>query len=130
MFGEPTIVSADAGLNRFIFQNEGRMFESSYPSSIDGILGKWSMLVLNGDIHRDMRNISLNFLSHSRLKNYLIKEVERHTLIVLNSWIENSTFSAQDEAKKVSFISFISLLPNKINFNHLFKLLVQLVYLD
>ncbi|XP_057528539.1 steroid (22S)-hydroxylase [Amaranthus tricolor] len=103
LFGEPTIVSADAGLNRFIFQNEGRMFESSYPSSIDGILGKWSMLVLNGDIHRDMRNISLNFLSHSRLKNYLIKEVERHTLIVLNSWIENSTFSAQDEAKKFTF---------------------------
>ncbi|KAL2905556.1 Cytochrome P450 90B1 [Bienertia sinuspersici] len=103
LFGEPTIVSADAGLNRFIFQNEGRMFESSYPSSIDGILGKWSMLVLNGDIHRDMRNISLNFLSHSRLKYHLIKEVERNTLLVLNTWQENSCFSAQDEAKKFTF---------------------------
>nr|ATN97047.1 cytochrome P450 superfamily protein [Linum usitatissimum]ATN97049.1 cytochrome P450 monooxygenase [Linum usitatissimum] len=100
LFGEPTIVSADAGLNRFILQNEGRLFECSYPRSIGGILGKWSMLVLVGDMHRNMRIISLNFLSHARIRTHLLKEVERHTLLVLSSWNHNSTFSAQDEAKK------------------------------
>ncbi|KAH8503555.1 hypothetical protein Peur_067289 [Populus x canadensis] len=103
LFGEPTIVSADAGLNRFILQNEGRLFESSYPKSIGGILGKWSMLVLVGDMHRDMRIISLNFLSHARLRTHLLKEVEKQTLLVLSSWKENCTFSAQDEAKKFTF---------------------------
>ncbi|KAK9670015.1 hypothetical protein RND81_13G170500 [Saponaria officinalis] len=103
LFGEPTIVSADQGLNRYILQNEGRLFECSYPKSIGGILGKWSMLVLVGDMHRDMRNISLNFLCNGRLKTHLIKEVEKHTLFVLNSWKENSSFSAQDEAKKFTF---------------------------
>jgi len=102
LFGEPTIVSADSGLNRFILQNEGRLFECSYPRSIGGILGKWSMLVLVGDMHRDMRVISLNFLSHGRLRTCLLKEVEKHTLLVLNSWTENCSFSAQDEAKKVN----------------------------
>ena len=102
LFGEPTIVSADAGLNRFILQNEGRLFECSYPKSIGGILGKWSMLVLVGDMHRDMRIISLNFLSHARLRTHLLKEVESQTLLVLSSWKENCTFSAQDEAKKAS----------------------------
>ncbi|KAK7842429.1 cytochrome p450 90b1 [Quercus suber] len=103
LFGEPTIVSADAGLNRFILQNEGRLFECSYPRSIGGILGKWSMLVLVGDMHRDMRSISLNFLSHARLRTHLLREVEKHTLFVLSSWKENSVFSAQDEAKKFTF---------------------------
>ncbi|KAJ4851451.1 hypothetical protein Tsubulata_014117 [Turnera subulata] len=103
LFGEPTIVSADAGLNRFILQNEGRLFECSYPRSIGGILGKWSMLVQVGDMHRDMRIISLNFLSHARLRTHLLKEVEKHTLLVLGSWKENSVFSAQDEAKKFTF---------------------------
>ncbi|XP_028760404.1 cytochrome P450 90B1 [Neltuma alba] len=103
LFGEPAIVSADAGLNRFILQNEGKLFECSYPRSIGGILGKWSMLVLVGDMHRDMRVISLNFLSHARLRTHLLKEVEKHTLLVLSSWTENSTFSAQDEAKKFTF---------------------------
>ncbi|KAF5958274.1 hypothetical protein HYC85_005499 [Camellia sinensis] len=103
LFGEPTIVSADAGLNKFILQNEGRLFECSYPRSIGGILGKWSMLVLVGDMHRDMRIISLNFLSNARLKTHLLPEVEKHTLLVLSSWKDNSTFCAQDEAKKFTF---------------------------
>ncbi|KAF7809734.1 cytochrome P450 90B1 [Senna tora] len=103
LFGGPAIVSADAGLNRFILQNEGKLFECSYPRSIGGILGKWSMLVLVGDMHRDMRVISLNFLSHGRLRTHLLKEVEKHTLLVLSSWKQNSTFSAQDEAKKFTF---------------------------
>ncbi|GAB2260217.1 hypothetical protein Droror1_Dr00011072 [Drosera rotundifolia] len=103
LFGEPTIVSADAGLNRFILQNEGRLFECSYPSSIGGILGKWSMLVQVGDMHRHMRMISLNFLNHGRLRTHLLREVEKHTLFVLGSWKENCSFSAQDEAKKFTF---------------------------
>ncbi|KAJ0440051.1 putative cytochrome P450 [Helianthus annuus] len=103
LFGEPTIVSADPGLNRYILQNEGRLFECSYPRSIGGILGKWSMLVLVGDMHRDMRLISLNFLTNARLKTQLVKEVEKNTLWVLDSWQENSPFCAQDEAKKFTF---------------------------
>ncbi|KAI4386752.1 hypothetical protein MLD38_004659 [Melastoma candidum] len=103
LFGGPAIVSVDAGLNKFILQNEGRLFECSYPRSIGGILGKWSMLVLVGDMHRDMRTISLNFLSHGRLRSHLLREVERNTLLVLESWKENLTFSAQDEAKKFTF---------------------------
>ncbi|KAJ1420732.1 Cytochrome P450 [Sesbania bispinosa] len=103
LFGEPAIVSADAELNRFILQNEGKLFECSYPRSIGGILGKWSMLVLVGDMHRDMRNISLNFMSYARLRTNLLKEMEKQILLVLNSWKENCTFSALDEAKKFTF---------------------------
>ncbi|XP_034226063.1 cytochrome P450 90B1 isoform X2 [Prunus dulcis] len=128
LFGEPTIVSADAGLNRFILQNEGRLFECSYPRSIGGILGKWSMLVLVGDMHRDMRMISLNFLSHARLRTHLMREVEKHTLLVLSSWKENSVFSAQDEAKKFTFNlmakHIMSLDPGKPETEQLKKLYV------
>ncbi|CAL5197606.1 unnamed protein product [Lathyrus oleraceus] len=103
LFGEPAIVSADAEFNKFILQNDGKLFEVSYPRSIGGILGKWSMLVLVGDMHRDMRNISLNFMSHARLKTHFLKDMENHTLLVLSSWKNNCTFSAQSEAKKFTF---------------------------
>ncbi|VAI08011.1 cytochrome P450 90B2 [Triticum dicoccoides] len=106
LFGDRTVVSADAGLNRYILQNEGRLFECSYPRSIGGILGKWSMLVLVGDPHREMRFISLNFLSSVRLRAVLLPEVERHTLLVLRDWLPSSSssvFSAQHEAKKFTF---------------------------
>ncbi|CAI0442474.1 unnamed protein product [Linum tenue] len=97
------MLSADAELNRFILQNEGKLFECSYSKSIGGILGKWSMLVLVGDMHKNTRIISLNFLSHARLRTHLLKEIHHHTLLVLSSWNHNSTFSAQDEAKKFTF---------------------------
>ncbi|KQK22730.1 cytochrome P450 90B2 [Brachypodium distachyon] len=105
LFGDRTVVSADAGLNRYILQNEGKLFECSYPRSIGGILGKWSMLVLVGDPHREMRAISLNFLSSLRLRAVLLPEVERHTLLVLRHWPSASpaVFSAQHEAKKFTF---------------------------
>ncbi|XP_057769075.1 cholesterol 22-monohydroxylase CYP90B51 [Salvia miltiorrhiza] len=103
LFGEATVVSADAGLNRLILQNEGKLFECSYPRSIGGILGKWSMLVLVGDMHRDMRSISLNFLSTSRLKTHLLHQVQTHTSLVLSSWAHGSVLCAQDQAKKFTF---------------------------
>lgn len=103
LFGEPTIVSADVSLNRYILQNEGRLFECSYPKSIGGILGKWSMLVLVGEMHQSMRMISLNFLSSPRLRTVLLPEVERQTLMVIASWKEGVAFSAQEEVKKFTF---------------------------
>jgi cytochrome P450 len=105
------VVSADPGLNRYILQNEGRLFECSYPRSIGGILGKWSMLVLVGEKHREMRAISLNFLCSARLRAVLLPEVERHTLLVLGSWPASgdAAFSAQHEAKKVTKVCCILL---------------------
>ena len=70
------------------------------------------MLVLVGDMHRDMRVISLNFLSHARLRTHLLKEVEKQSLLVLNSWSQNSIFSAQDEAKKVPFCFIFNTLES------------------
>lgn len=103
LFGHPTILSADPELNKFILQNEDRLFQCSYPSSIGGILGKWSMLVLVGDMHKDMRAIALNFMSNSKLKNSLLQDIETHALLTLNSWKESQAFSAQAEAKKYTF---------------------------
>lgn len=90
-------------------QNEGRLFECSYPSSIGGILGKWSMLVLVGDMHRNMRMISLNFMSNARLRTCLLPEVEIHALQVIGSWKMGSTVFAQEEAKKVKLNIVITL---------------------
>nr|A0A517FND3.1 RecName: Full=Cholesterol 16,22-dihydroxylase CYP90G4; AltName: Full=Cytochrome P450 CYP90B50; Short=PpCYP90B50 [Trigonella foenum-graecum]QDS03633.1 cytochrome P450 CYP90B50 [Trigonella foenum-graecum] len=103
LFGEDTIVSADAELNRLIFQNHGKLFDTNYPKSIAEILGKWSILTIVGDVHRELRNVSLNFMSYARLKTHFLKDSENSALLVLNSWKENCTIEAQSEAKKFTF---------------------------
>ncbi|KAK4262182.1 hypothetical protein QN277_027767 [Acacia crassicarpa] len=103
LFGLPSIVSADAEFNKFILNNEGKLFECSYPKSIGGVLGKWSMLVVVGDMHRDMRAIALNFMSSAMLKTAMLKDVEKYALLVLNSWKQNHKFPAQEEARTFAF---------------------------
>jgi steroid 22-alpha-hydroxylase len=104
LFGHPTIVSADAELNRFILANEGRLFQCSYPSSISGILGRWSMLVLSGDEHRRMRSIALDFLGPHRLRSQaFLADIERHVGFTLGAWpAAVGRVLAQHEARKVS----------------------------
>ncbi|KAI9089304.1 hypothetical protein K1719_029583 [Acacia pycnantha] len=103
LFGLPSIVSADAEFNKFILNSEGKLFECSYPKSIGGVLGKWSMLVVVGDMHRDMRAIVLNFMSSAMLKTAMLKDVEKYALLVLNSWKQNHKFPAQEEARTFTF---------------------------
>ena len=72
------------------------------------------MLVLVGDMHRDMRTISLNFLTNSRLKTHLLRQVERHTALVLSSWAHRPVVCAQDEAKKVCIFIYLACLVGVI----------------
>ncbi|KAH9297115.1 hypothetical protein KI387_028797, partial [Taxus chinensis] len=104
LFGHPTVVSADPELNKFILQNEGRLFECSYPSTIGGILGKWSMLVLVGEMHKHMRTIALNFMSNKKLRSKLLDDIEMQTLLTLKSWEKmKQPLSVQSETKKFTF---------------------------
>lgn len=104
LLGKGTIVSADPELNRFILQNEGRLFENSCPTSIKDIMGPWSMLALAGDVHKEMRSIAVNFMSNVKLRTFFLPDIEKQALEVLHSWKDRSTFSAQEEGKKVTSI--------------------------
>ncbi|KAK9104299.1 hypothetical protein Scep_021143 [Stephania cephalantha] len=61
LFGSPTIVSADCDLNSFVLQNEEKLFKCSYPKAVHEILGKSSMLLVEGDVHKRLRNVAICF---------------------------------------------------------------------
>ncbi|RVW78614.1 Cytochrome P450 724B1 [Vitis vinifera] len=52
LFGHRTIVSCDHELNMFILQNEEKLFQSSYPQALHGILGRNSLILVSGDVHK------------------------------------------------------------------------------
>ncbi|KAJ6319387.1 hypothetical protein OIU78_014911 [Salix suchowensis] len=62
LFFSPTVVSCDQELNYFILQNEGKLFQCSYPKPIHGILGNVSMLVAVGDTHKRLRNVAISLV--------------------------------------------------------------------
>uniref|UniRef100_A0AAU8JPU2 Cholesterol 22-hydroxylase n=1 Tax=Ornithogalum saundersiae TaxID=484171 RepID=A0AAU8JPU2_9ASPA len=112
LLGKRTIVSADAEFNRFILQSEERLFENSCPTSIAEIMGRWSMLALSGDVHRELRSIAVNFMSNVKLRTYFLPDVDAQALNILDSWKLGSTFSAQEEGKKFAFNLMVKHLMN------------------
>lgn len=101
VFGERTVFSADAESNRFILQNEGRFFESSYPGSIANLVGKHSLLLMRGSLHRRMHSLTMSFANSTIIKDHLLVDIDRLVRLNLDSW--TARIFLMDEAKKVIF---------------------------
>ncbi|XP_061962946.1 cytochrome P450 724B1 [Populus nigra] len=86
LFGSPAIVSCDHELNMFILQNEERLFEASYPKAMHDILGKFSLLVISGDLHRKLRNFVVTFTTVSKSSPGFLNFAENLAISMLESW--------------------------------------------
>lgn len=99
VFGEPTVFSADPETNRFILMNEGKLFECSYPGSISNLLGKHSLLLMKGSLHKRMHSLTMSFANSSIIKDHLLLDIDRLIRLNLDSWSDRVLL--MEEAKKV-----------------------------
>uniref|UniRef100_A0A2N9FNL9 Cytochrome P450 724B1 n=1 Tax=Fagus sylvatica TaxID=28930 RepID=A0A2N9FNL9_FAGSY len=103
LFFSPTVVSCDQDLNYFILQNEGKLFECSYPKPIHGILGKHSLLVTVGDTHKRLRNVALSLVTITKSKPEFLHDIETTAIRILHSWKDKSQVIFCEEARKFTF---------------------------
>jgi len=99
LFGKPKIFSTYPEVNKFILQNEGKLFVTSYPSSITNLLGKHSLLLIQGNLHKRLHSLTLSFANSSVLKDHLMFDIEKLVCLTLDGWKDHVLL--QDEAKKV-----------------------------
>ncbi|KAK3413107.1 hypothetical protein EUGRSUZ_I01718 [Eucalyptus grandis] len=99
LFGSPTIVSCDHELNTFVLQNEERLFQASYPKPMHGILGKYSLLVVSGDLHKKLRSVAVNFVTASKSSSEFHRCVDRLSVSMLESWKGRQQVAFCKEAK-------------------------------
>ncbi|CAJ1971009.1 unnamed protein product [Sphenostylis stenocarpa] len=101
VFGEPTVFSADPETNRFILLNEGKLFECSYPGSISNLLGKHSLLLMKGSLHKRMHSLTMSFANSPIIKDHLLVDIDRLIRLNLDSWSDRVLL--MEEAKKITF---------------------------
>lgn len=99
IFGEPTVFSADPETNRFILLNEGKLFDCSYPGSISNLLGKHSLLLMKGALHKRMHSLTMSFANSAIIKDHLLVDIDRLIRLNLDSWSDRVLL--MEEAKKV-----------------------------
>ena len=86
LVGRKIVVSTDPDVNRFIFQQEGKLVQSWYMDSFDDIVGKENIVSSHGFLHKYLRNLILNLIGSESLKERLLSEIEELTSKHLQLW--------------------------------------------
>ncbi|RRT61357.1 hypothetical protein B296_00031414 [Ensete ventricosum] len=99
LFGCPTIVSTDAEVSRWVLQSDGRSFVPSYPKSLTELMGKSSILLINGNLQRRIHGLIGAFFKSSDLKAQITRDMQCYVQQSMNSWSNERLIHIQDEAK-------------------------------
>ncbi|KAL6320513.1 hypothetical protein AAG906_007592 [Vitis piasezkii] len=110
LFGKWAVVSADSGFNRFIMQNEGKLFQSSYPKSFRDLVGKNGVITVQGEQQRKLHSIASNMMRLEKLKFHFLKDIQMIMLQTLGNFANNQVILLQDVCRKVA----INLMVNQL----------------
>ncbi|KAG8374863.1 hypothetical protein BUALT_Bualt10G0039800 [Buddleja alternifolia] len=102
LVGRPVIVSTDADLNYFIFQQEGQLFQSWYPDTFTEIFGKQNVGSLHGFMYKYLKNMVLNLFGPESLKK-MLPEVEQASSVNLKRWSNRTTIDVKDATAQMIF---------------------------
>ncbi|KAH7686988.1 steroid 22-alpha-hydroxylase protein [Dioscorea alata] len=103
IFGKWVIHSVDPELNRFVVNNEMKMFKQGWPRSLSRLIGNNALTISLGDAHKRRRAEVLNYLSGSRLESTFLRDMEQIASAHMESWRNREMVIATDETRKYAF---------------------------
>ncbi|KAG5589379.1 hypothetical protein H5410_039893 [Solanum commersonii] len=102
LVGRPVIVSTDPDFNYFIFQQEGKLFQSWYPYTFTEIFGRQNVGSLHGFMYKYLKNMVLNLFGPESLKN-MLPEVEKIVNNNLKRWSRQTSVEMKEASAKMIF---------------------------
>ncbi len=102
VFGSPTIFLAGATANTFLFANENKYFEATWPPSTRTLLGPASLAVQGGTFHRDRRKLLFQAFQPRALASY-IPQMEEITQRYLDKWEKEKKITWYPEVRSYTF---------------------------
>ncbi|CAA0820986.1 Cytochrome P450 superfamily protein [Striga hermonthica] len=110
LFGKRAVVSADPSFNRFVMQNEGKLFQSSYPKSFRDLVGKNGVINAQGEQQKKLHSIASNMMRLDKLKVHFLEDIQvviKHIVINLH---HDQVVHLQDVCRKVA----VNLMVNQL----------------
>ncbi|KAH7514647.1 hypothetical protein FEM48_Zijuj11G0111600 [Ziziphus jujuba var. spinosa] len=102
LFGKWAVVSADPNFNKFVMQNEGKLFQSSYPKSFRDLVGKNGVITVQGEQQRKLHAIASNMMRLDKLRFHFLEDIQRVMLQTLSSFQNNQVIHLQDVCRKAT----------------------------
>ncbi|KAE8735623.1 3-epi-6-deoxocathasterone 23-monooxygenase [Hibiscus syriacus] len=112
IFGTRTIVSTDSEVNRIVLQSDAQAFVPFYPKSLTELMGKSSILLINGGLQRKIHGLVGAFFKSPLLKHQITKDMQNYVQLSMDKWREDQPIYIQDETKTITFQVLIKALIN------------------
>jgi hypothetical protein len=90
------IVSADPDLNHYVFQQEGKLFESWYPATFTEIFGRDNVGSLHGFMYKYLKTLVLRLYGQENLRAVLLAETDAACRTTLASWAGQQSIELKD----------------------------------
>ncbi|KAK2653838.1 hypothetical protein Ddye_013694 [Dipteronia dyeriana] len=103
IFGTPTIVSTDAEVSKIVLQSDAKAFVPSYPKSLTELMGKSSILLINGILQRRIHGLIGAFFKSPHLKAQITRDMQNYVQKSMESWTDDQPIYIQDETKNIAF---------------------------
>jgi hypothetical protein len=101
LVGQPVVVSLDAELNWFIFQQEGKLFRSWFPDTTNSIFGKESVNSFDGILHRYVRSLAARDFGLNNLKGAFLTEMADVVASSLQAWAAQPSIEVKEAISNV-----------------------------
>lgn len=101
LHGKWAVVSVDPVFNKFVMQNEGKLFQSSYPKSFRDLVGKNGVITAQGEQQRKLHSIASNMMRLDKLKFHFLNDIQRVIQETFNNIQDNQVILLQDVCRKV-----------------------------
>ncbi|KAI3985403.1 hypothetical protein MKX01_033717 [Papaver californicum] len=103
LVGRSVIVSTDPEINYFIFQQEGKLFQSWYPDTFTEIFGQQNVGSLHGFMYKYLKNMVLNLFGPESLKQKLLPQVAQAARSNLSSWAKQDSVEVKEATANMIF---------------------------
>ncbi|XP_006647678.2 cytochrome P450 87A3-like [Oryza brachyantha] len=101
--GRPVVVTADPELNYYVFQQEGKLFESWYPDTFTEIFGRDNVGSLHGFMYKYLKSLVLRLYGQENLRAVLLDETDRAFRVSLASWAARPSVELKDSISAMIF---------------------------
>ncbi|KAL0538087.1 hypothetical protein IC582_027082 [Cucumis melo] len=129
VFGKCTVVSVDPEFNRYVMQNEGILFQSSYPKSFRDLVGVNGVITAQGEQQRKLHGIASNFMRINKLNFSFLKEIQTIIIHSLTTFHDrHQIISLQDACRKASMHTYIYYLLRYYEFNYVVLINNHLIF--
>ncbi|VAI48003.1 unnamed protein product [Triticum turgidum subsp. durum] len=101
--GRAMVVSADPDLNHYVFQQEGKLFESWYPATFTEIFGRDNVGSLHGFMYKYLKTLVLRLYGQENLRAVLLADTDTACRATLASWASQPSVELKDGLSTMIF---------------------------